>query len=194
MVVEIVRDGEARRARWTVQGLPGIGQRIEGSLVGEALISGLVSVVLIIGVVWNLPDSEVKRSLAPTLKPIAAAAGLEATWQMYAPEPISRLETVEVDVTMANGDRRVWTNRRGDRVVGPFSWYRWQKLKENAPREAGIRAGIAHWVIRELTGPLEHPIGVQMILRTEQLPPPGEDRPKTIAVETLYDENLTARP
>jgi hypothetical protein len=113
---------------------------------------------------------------------------------MYAPEPISRLETVDVHVTMADGGDRVWTNQRGDRVIGPFAWYRWQKLKENAPREPDIRAGIANWVVRELTEPAEHAVRVQMILRTELLPPPGEVGPGTTTVETLYDETLSGRP
>jgi hypothetical protein len=75
MVAEIGRGGTARQAGCTVERPMGMGQRIEGSVVGEALISGLVSVILIIGVVWNLPDAAIKRALTPILNPIASAAG-----------------------------------------------------------------------------------------------------------------------
>ena len=54
---------------------------------------------------------------------------------MYAPNPVRRLEVVEVHVTMADGSDRVWTLQRGDLVIGPFTWYRWQKLKEQLVRE-----------------------------------------------------------
>jgi hypothetical protein len=171
-----------------------IGQRFEGSLVGQAAISVLVVVVLIIGVVWSLPNAEFKRRLIPVLQPVASATGLEQDWRIYAPEPLRRLEFVEVRVTMADGVQRVWTNPRGDRVVGAFAWYRWQKFKENLVREPAIRAGVAHWVVHRLTGRSERAVRVQMILRTELLPPPGTDGPPTLGEEILYDENLTGGP
>ena len=164
------------------------------SVFAEAMISALVSVVLFIGVVWNLPESEVKRQLTPVLRPVASAAGLEQGWRMYAPEPIRRLEVIEVHVTMSDGNDRMWVNPSGDKVIGSFAWYHWQKLKECLPREPKIRAGVAHWVVRELTAPSEKPVRVQIIMRTELLPPPGADGPRTTAVETLYDENLEGRP
>jgi hypothetical protein len=194
MVVPVAGDGRAGRPRWTVGNLSTIGQRLETSAIGEAVISALVCVVVLIGVVWNLPDSEVKRTLTPTLTPIAEATGLNQVWTMYAPEPISQLETVRVHVTMADGADRVWTIHKGDLVIGPFAWYRWQKLKEQTIRDRDSRAGIAHWVVRELTNPSEHPIRVQMAFRTEDLPPPGTDGPRTTHVETLYNEDLTGRP
>jgi hypothetical protein len=33
-----------------------------------------------------------------------------------------------------------------------------------------------------------------MILRTELLPPPGADSPRTVGEEILYDETLTGQP
>jgi len=160
----------------------------------EALISGLIATILLIGIVWNLPDSAIKRALMPALEPIALETGLDQRWQMYAPDPIRRLETVEVRVTMADGGERVWTQPRGGLVTGPFAWYHWQKLKENAVREPGIRAGIAQWVARTLTEPSARAVRVQMILRTQDLPPPGHDGPTATTTETLYDEDLSGRP
>lgn len=151
-------------------------------------------VVLITGVVWSLPDAEFKRRLTPVLQPVASAAGLEQDWRMYAPEPIRRQEFVEVRVTMADGVQRVWTNPRGDRVVGAFAWYRWQKLKENLVREPAIRVGLAHWVVHRLSGRSERAAHVQIILRTELLPAPGADGPRTPGEEVLYDETLTGGP
>jgi hypothetical protein len=160
----------------------------------ETLISAWIALVLLIGVVWNLPDAEIKRRLMPVLRPIASAAGLEQVWQMYAPEPIRRRETVDVVITMADGTQRTWSYRRGDPVLGPLAWYHWQKLKEQMVREEDIRAGIAHWVVRELAQPADQPVRVQMILRTEDLPPPGDDSPSPTATEPIYDERLVGRP
>jgi hypothetical protein len=168
-----------------------IGQRFETSRFGEAVISCVVVVVLLIGVVWSLPDAEIKSWLTRLLQPVASATGLEQSWRMYAPEPLQRLEFLEVRVTMANGVQRVWTNPRGDRVVGAFAWYHWQKVKENVVHDPGSRAGVAHWVVHRLTGRSERAVRVQMILRIESLPAPGTNVSPVRGEEILYDENLT---
>lgn len=150
----------------------------------------VVVVALAIGVVWSMPDAAFKRLLTPGLQPVATATGLEQDWRMYAPDPLRRVEYVEVRVTMADGAQRVWTNPRGGRVVSAFAWYHWQKLKENLVSEPGIRAGLAHWAIRQLTRPTERAARVQMTLRAESLPAPGSNSPRTTESEILYDEIL----
>jgi hypothetical protein len=185
------RPTRSRRLALDRRKLSGIGQRFERSRVGELVISVMVVLMLTIGVVWSLPDAEIKRRLAPPLQPLAVAAGLEQDWRMYAPEPLARNEFVEVRVTMTDGRQRVWTTPDGDRVVGPFIWYHWQKLKENLVRMPEIRAGLAHWVIRRVTGRSERAARVRMTLRTESLPAPGTNGPGEAGEEILYDEIVT---
>jgi hypothetical protein len=172
-------------------GRQGFQRRFEGSAVGEALIGAFVALFLLVGIAWNLPASEIKNRLVPVLKPIAIAAGADQVWQMYAPNPIRRLEVVEVHVTMADGSDRVWTLQRGDLVIGPFTWYRWQKLKEQLVREPPIRAEFARWAVRELAPPPNQPAFVEMALRTTDMPPPGKNSAAATTLETLYSEDLT---
>jgi hypothetical protein len=174
-------------------GRPASSQRFERTVAGEALISALVTAALIIAVVWNLPDSDIKRSAQPALTPLAVSSGTDQVWTMYSPDPIRRIENFEVHVTMADGSDRVWSFSQGDRLLGQFHWYHWQKLKEQAIREPGIRAGLATWVVRHLTTPGEHPQRVQMILRTEELLPPGKAGVPAVENQTLYEKNLDGR-
>jgi hypothetical protein len=180
-----------RGAGRPVVSLSGNQRHLTSSAVREAAISSLIAVVVLIGVVWNLPESEIKRVLIPVLRPIASSAGLDQSWQMYAPDPFRRHEAIEIRVTMGDGSERTWVNPRGDRVIGSFDWYHWQKIKENLPREREMQAGVAHWVVRELTEPSEKPIRVRIVLSTETMPPPGANGPTTASVETIYDENLS---
>ncbi len=113
---------------------------------------------------------------------------------MYAPDPLRRLEHVEVHVIMADGSHRLWTNPRGDAVVGPFSWYRWQKLKENLVRDSSIRADVAYWAARALTEPGERVDRLQIVLTTQQLVPPGSHETGTVAQEVLFDEAYAGQP
>ena len=171
------------------------GSRFKRSQIGEGAISALVVAVILIGVVSNMPASAIKAALAPTLTPIAVETGLDQFWGMYAPDPPSRLENLEVHVTMADGGDRVWTlPAQYDRVVGVAVSHRWRKLKESLLSEQQIRPQFAHWVVHELTGPSERVSRVQMILRTEVLPPPGTSGPGATGVETIYDEHLAGNP
>jgi hypothetical protein len=169
---------------------PSLSERFEKSLAGEVLISALVTAALIIAVVWNLPDSEIKRSAKPALEPLATTSGLEQVWQMYAPDPVHRLEILEIHVTMADGSDRVWSFNEGDRILGPFHWYHWQKLKEQAIRQPDIRHGLSMWVVHHLTVPVDHPVRVQMLFRSKEFGPPGEPTTSAFVTETLYDKRL----
>ena len=179
-----------RRRRPKARMPSGLQQRFESSRLGEVLISGFVLVVVLINVSWNLPPSEVQRRVVPVLTPLAALTGLGQSWGMYAPEPVRQLETLDVIVTMSDGSERVWTPTRDDHVT-LFVWGHWHKLKETAVRQEDLRAGIASWVVRELTEPSEHPVRVEMILRSQDLAPPGEAEVAEQKTETFYSESLT---
>jgi hypothetical protein len=140
-----------------------------------------------------MPESDIKRRIVPIVTPIAKATGLDQRWGMFSPNPPQRLENLEVHVTMADGGGRVWTFQRGEPLIGQFSWYHWQKMKENAVRRQELRIELAHWAVRELTDPSERAVRVEVILHTEPIPAPGTNDPRTPGVKTLYSEELTGR-
>lgn len=170
----------------------GVGVSSFVKLVVEGVIGALVALIVLIAVVSNLPaGSSLKQSLDPVLTPIAMATGLEQYWSMYAPNPPQRLEELEVHVTMADGADRVWTlPLEQDPVVGVAVSHRWRKLRETLYGDPRSRPALAHWVIDQVSGPGERAVGVQMIVRTETLPAPGQSGPGQTGVETLYQEVL----
>jgi hypothetical protein len=189
-----VTEREENQSRFGTGMFRAVGQKFETSRVGEALISALVMVILLIGVVWSLPASEIQREAVPVLKPIAGAAGLEQDWRMFAPDPVKQLDLPEFHVTMADGTERVWTFQRGDPLLRAFTWGHWQKTKFaflwTAPE---TRKDFAHWVVRQVTKPGERAVRVQVILRSYVVPPPPNEQ-LTTKVDTVYDENLLAAP
>ncbi|BBY45931.1 hypothetical protein [Mycolicibacterium celeriflavum] len=167
-----------------------IQQRFEDSPVGKAVVSGFIVLFLLVGIVCNLPDSPIKRSLLPVVEPVAVPTGLDQSWAMYA-NPTRRQDTVEVQVRFAGGEVRVWTFEPGASGVG--WWDRWLLLRYAAVLDSKFRPQLAHWVVRQVSKPNEHPLGVTMVLRTETLrapddPPSGNRRPT--ATKLLYQENL----
>jgi hypothetical protein len=162
--------------------------RFEQSRAGKVVISVLVGAFVLVGVVWNIPDSPIGRGLQAVVKPVAAATGLNQNWGMYG-TPDERVETVEVHVEMANGETRIWTMQPGGRGVG--WWDRWILLRRAVIHDSNVRPELAHWVVRQVTGPTEHAIAVSVVLRTENLSPPGEPAGgKSPASKVLYQESL----
>jgi hypothetical protein len=173
-----------------VEGDPS-GLMVNGSQIADGVVSGLVALIVFIGAVSNMPGGEIQRLLIPVVKPIAAATGLDQHWSMFAPNPPRRLDHLEVRVTLADGRLRVWTPPQSDGgVMGVASSHRWRKLKETVVTERQARPEFAHWVMGELTEPDERAVRIQIILRTEDLLPPGASGPGVIGVEKIYDENL----
>jgi hypothetical protein len=164
-------------------------QRFEESRAGKVVISVFIAVFVLIGVVWNIPDSPIGRGLQALVKPVASVAGLDQNWGMYG-TPTRRVETIEVHVTMADGEDRVWTMQPGEQGVG--WWDRWILLKRSAMVDSSIRPQLAHWVVRQITKPDERAVSVSMILRTENLSAPGDDGAggRAAAKKVLYQEAL----
>jgi hypothetical protein len=164
-----------------------------GPRLRQAALSAMIVVILAMGVVSNLPDSAITRAVYPALRPVLLVSGLDQNWSMFAPTPPQRLEYLEVHVVMENGADKVWTVPRRNRVMGVAFSHRWRKFKEALVTTRDIRQDFAHWVVRQLSGPGDRPVRVDMVLRTQQLPPPGVAGPGQIGAETLYSENLTGR-
>lgn len=163
-------------------------QRFEESHAGRVVITCFIAVFLLVGVIWNLPDSPIQRSLKPVVAPLAVAAGLDQFWGVYW-IPDTRVESVQVQVTMANGENRVWTMQPGARGVG--WWDRWILLRRAVIHDASVRPQLAHWVVRQVVGPNERAVGVTVLFLTENLSPPGGPAAgKAPATKVLYQEAL----
>lgn len=170
-------------------------QRFEESTAGKAVISAFVLVFVLIGVVWNLPDAPIKRMLSPVVKPVAVPTGLDQGWAMYSPNPSTRIDTVEVQVTMADGKNRVWTMQPGAAGISDFGWDRWMVMRYSAVLDANVRPDLARWVARQVTGPGERAVAVTMTLRTETVQAPDEpaaEGGRATASKVLYQANLAA--
>lgn len=181
-------DNEEQNPPFDVGAPSTLQQRFEESRAGKVVISGLIVVILLVGIVWNLPDSPITRGLVKVVEPVAAPVGLDQYWGMYG-VPSTRVETIEVHVAMATGEDRVWTMQPGARGIG--WWDRWILLRRSAMTDSTVRPQLARWVVDEITEPDERAVGVTVVLRTENLSKPGEPASgKSPAEKVLYQEAL----
>lgn len=175
------------KVRRIVRGLTETQERAEHTFFGQGVISALIVIVLATGIVWCLPDSVIKRKLQPVVNPVAMAAGLDQYWGVFAPNPPRSVATVEVHVTTADGRDVLWTMPHGDPVIGQYSWYHWQKIKENLVRYPALRASFCRWVARDVVGSGAPATRVRMTVRTVTLPPPGTRVASKTTTGVLYD-------
>jgi len=187
------RDDEKRSLRLRGGQLSTLQQRFEESRLGEAVISAAVILMMVVGVAWNLPDSPIKRTLTPIVGPVGSAVHINQIWALFAPAVSKRTETVEVHVTMADGAVRVWSAQLNDRAIGGFASTHWMRLLNLAIKKPEIRPDIARWVAREVTGPSDRAVAVAMVLRTQNLPAPGEEGGEATATKILYQEDLAGQ-
>lgn len=165
-------------------------ERFEASAVGELAISVVIAVVLLIAVVWSMPESALRRKGIAILEPVAVISGLDQSWYVFAPDPFRQLETVEIRVETARGEHRVWTFPTGGALT-QFTWYHWHKLKEQAVKTPAIRAGIVRWAAGQVLEPSDYPAKASMVLTIEPFAAPGSDtKPAAPSTEVLYAETL----
>jgi hypothetical protein len=183
--------GKSSRRTAALQAVRRTVKVVDSRRMREAAISVMVVVILVVGVVGNMPDAAITRAVAPIAQPISLSVGLDQNWSMFTPTPPQRLEYIEVHVVMASGADKVWTVPRRNQILGVAFSHRWRKFKEYLVTNDDIRPDFVHWVVRELTRPGDHPVRVDLLLRTEVLPPPGVQGPGSTGVQTLYSEYLT---
>lgn len=169
--------------------LASLQERTERSVAGQVGISAVIAVIVLTSIIYCMPDSAIRRDLIPVAEPVGTGLGLDQNWGVFAPNPPGQTETVTVDITMSDGSVEQWKFPRAD-VVDQFAAYRWRTVKERLVRVTSLRADFCHWVIRHAVKPSAKPVQVQMILRTEQLLPPGSHDSPKVGQQILYNEKL----
>jgi hypothetical protein len=171
---------------------PTLQQRFEESRLGRRVISGIIVVILGTQVVWSMPDSPIRRGLMPVVEPVNAI-GVNERWSLYAPRVSSRIEELEVDVTMADGSSRIWKHSPNPRLEKIFLPDRWELMAATALRQQDGRIEFARWVVDRVTGPSDRPVKVVMMFHFKVLAPPGQPSKGSTGTKVLYEEVLTGQ-
>lgn len=153
----------------------GLQDGIEGSRFGRAVISVFVVVTVASLVVWNLPDSELRRRALPPVEPYVNLTGLDQNWGVFAPDP--RRETIAVfaRAKYRSGREETLQFPSGDPVIGAYWDYRWRKFYEAAssPAHEGLWHAAAAWFARTAAEKGGTVSSVTLVRRASTLLPPG---------------------
>ena len=128
-----------------------IGERIEASAAGQAVIAVFVALIVLCVVGWNLPAGRPHNRAVRALGPVTQGLGLEQDWALFAPDPRSFGVSVHATLTYSDGHTRRWDPPHNGLLVSPYRTYRWQKYVERlrADDYSGLWDPTARWLARE---------------------------------------------
>lgn len=110
---------------------------LEEHRVGRIALGVLLAFLCFTIVVWNLPESETRRTLVPQVEPLVQTLGLWQGWAMFSPNPAEQAARVRAEVTFADGGVVEWRPPRPGPVTGVGRDERWRnwaskmRLEEN---------------------------------------------------------------
>lgn len=172
-------------------------ERIESSDLGRTVISAFIVLALVAIGAENLPGSSLQRELAEVSRPLVRALNLSQVWGVFAPEPRRRSVFLSAKITFDDGTVETW--RPPDGLPFPDSyrdvhWRRWVEAISRRDLQVATSRPTAEWLVRQYAGGDRRPVRVELIVRTQNLHPPGEEpdraEPEDTVVYTL-DVNPT---
>jgi hypothetical protein len=156
-------------------------ERLESSAVGRAGISTFLAVTVLSVVVWNLPESGLKREALRMASPYVIATGLDQNWGVFSPDPRRQSLDLVARVRYADGGRETVRVPRGDPVVGAYWDYRWWKWVEWSTTDAHqhLWEPTAMWFARRASAAGRQPVSVTLVRRWYDVLPPGAGPSRT---------------
>jgi hypothetical protein len=151
-------------------------ERVEATVAGRALITGVILLVLIGLAVWNLPSSKLHDDLLPVVRPYMNATGLDQNWAIFAPDPRSQALQLKAILTYDDGvTSEVVGAPTGDVVIGPYRFYRWSKWVENVRSDAlmSLWKPTAEFIARQHQRNGRLPVRVTLVRRWYDITAPG---------------------
>lgn len=147
----------------------------ETAVVTQWVLSALLVFVLAATVVWNMPDSGLRRGITPLVTPVMNATGLHQSWVVFAPDPPRLTFEIVARIDYADGTSALWRTPKGGALVGHYRTYRWRKWMESARLDSNhdLWEPAARWVARTYNHEGRTPTQVQLVRRWRELPPPG---------------------
>lgn len=150
---------------------PSLQERLEGSVAGRRFLSLALVLTLAAVVAWNLPQSPLREATLPVVEPYVRIAGLDQTWNLFAPDPPRVTFEVIARIDYADGTSDTWRPPRNDR------WRKWLGAVR-LDRNMSLWSPTAAWIAGSHDHDGRRPVTVTLVRRGRDLLPPGSGAPE----------------
>lgn len=153
----------------------GLQDRIEASLQGRALVSIFVAVTVASLILWNLPESELRRRALPVVETFVGLTGLAQNWGVFAPDPRRETISLVARAKYTDGREEEFDFPSGDPIIGAYWDYRWLKWDEWASdaTHQELWQPTAAWFAKKAAEAGGRVETVTLVRRSYPLLPPG---------------------
>lgn len=157
--------------------------RLKRRAWGRRLVNAFIAWHLFAVAVWLLPhDWPLIQDLAPQTNDGAVRGYLTLTnfsqdWQMFAPEPDRRDQSIQAAITLADGRTLLYAFPRMSDLgyTERYRRERFRKLVEVAGHDFRVWPALARYAARRSVGdPHNPPVRVVLVKRFRDIPPPGQ--------------------
>ncbi len=148
----------------------------ESRRFGRLLISVFVAFTVVAMVIWNMPESLLRREGMRIAEPYVTAVGLDQNWSVFAPEPYRESFLLAVRAADADGTRSTWPVPTSGPVLGAYWEFRWGKWSEWAiAGKSDLCERTAVYAAGQLADEGRRPVRVKVFARRRKNFPAGHD-------------------
>ncbi|MTV27226.1 hypothetical protein FTX61_17670 [Nitriliruptoraceae bacterium ZYF776] len=172
------------------------GPELADQPAGRKLLSVLVSLVLAVMLISNLPSSELTDQLGRFEQPVTDLTGLSQNWALFAPNPRSTTLRLRAELEHVDGTVTEWLPPTANRIVGVYGSYRWRKWASAVAvtsRTGLHRQTVSYllgWADEELTD-LPPVAEVRLYRGVARAGAPGSGEP--LDLDPVFEEELLLR-
>lgn len=150
-------------------------ERLESGPNGRAVLTGIIIVTLGAMMISNLPDSTLRRTALPIVKPLLDSTGLNQNWNLFAPNPRRSTLRLEARIRYADGTTTIWRTPISDALFGEYRAFRWRKWASYvvSDRQKDLRPVAAVWIARIHARDGKTPVRVELFKQWYYAPKPG---------------------
>lgn len=172
-------------------------ERVEASAAGRWALSAMLVVTLAALVAWNLPaGSELRTVTLPLSEPYINATGLTQTWNLFAPDPLSRTREFEARIHYPDGTSTSWQAPRGGPGLAQYRTYRWYaqmaRLRLDSSQERW--KPFVEWLVKVHDHRGRQPDRVDLIRRWRDVAPSPDTPDGSWQEETFFTLDLYSEP
>lgn len=150
-------------------------ERLESGPNGRAVLTGIIIVTLGAMIISNLPQSTLRKTVLPIVRPLLDSTGLNQNWNLFAPNPRRSTLRLEARIRYADGTTSIWRTPISDAFLGEYRAFRWRKWASYVVSDSqkDLWRTAAVWIARIHARDGKSPIRVEVFKQWYYAPKPG---------------------
>ncbi len=158
------------------------------SRVGRLMLCALSTGLVVVLIMWNFPDPDVRAGAQDQVRPVVNALAINQGWGLFAPNPTRTSARVYAEITFSDGSREVFDFPDGEPFIGVLREFRWRKLERRLRQDknSALWRPVAQWIEVEVGRADVDVVRVELVREQSRLAEAGSGKPLVWEVERFH--------